>query len=199
MHATDVIGYTADADYWCKECAALTYDRIVDGVLRTVADERPQFSAVDFEGNDVHPIFASDEMPAGAICNRCKSELTEPCDCSDEYGPCEAHGVTLVQREGASTRTADDLLVTFLEDARDIDPSCLAPYGLDVLARARQNLNDNESLGVAWFSNDEEGAALHDEVRSVVDQVESHLDAVTYWEDGYRIVRMSEDCPLWNG
>ena len=33
------------------------------------------------------------------------------CSCSWEDGPCELHGTYLVVREGASTRTADDLLM----------------------------------------------------------------------------------------
>lgn len=80
MNATDVIGWTADADYWCTECATLTFDRMVDGVLRTVQDDREQFHALDSEGNPVTPIFASDETPAGTICTLCKDEITEPAD-----------------------------------------------------------------------------------------------------------------------
>lgn len=72
--AWEIVGYTADADIWCPECAALVYDRTVDGVLRTVADERETFRAVDFEGNDVHPIFSSDEYD-GDTCNRCGEEI----------------------------------------------------------------------------------------------------------------------------
>jgi hypothetical protein len=50
VKAWDVVGFTADADVWCRECAADVYgaDVLTD---RTVADG---------EGNPVRPIFASD-------------------------------------------------------------------------------------------------------------------------------------------
>jgi hypothetical protein len=77
MNATDVIGYSADADIYCPACAALIYDRVIDGVLRTVADEREAFTALDFEGNAVHPIFGSDELEPDDACARCHERLIE--------------------------------------------------------------------------------------------------------------------------
>lgn len=67
MNATDIIGWTADADYWCDECAELVYG--------PESDDRK-----DGEGNDVHPIFASDETPAGSVCGRCSREITDPAE-----------------------------------------------------------------------------------------------------------------------
>lgn len=84
--AWTVIGYTADADYHCPECAALIYDRTIDGVLRTVADERQAFTALDFEGNAVHPIFASDELDAGTTCGRCGERLSDDDELCVEHG-----------------------------------------------------------------------------------------------------------------
>lgn len=178
MHATDVIGFTADADYWCSSCATEAYGPDVDGRR-------------DSEGNEVHPIFGSDETPAGASCNRCHAEITEPCDCSEEFGPCELHCTILAQREGSSSRSADELCVVFLEDAQEIDAECLAPYGRDVLERAQAAL-----AAAGPFSHWFEDESLGEELRDVVRQVETRIDAWTVWDDGYRIVKPSDDCPL---
>lgn len=77
LKAWHIVGYTADADVWCPECAALVYDRRVNGVLRTVRDEREGFNAIDFEGNSVNPIFASDEGADEMVCNRCNQPIME--------------------------------------------------------------------------------------------------------------------------
>lgn len=113
--------------------------------------------------------------------------MTE-CDCSEEYGPCEMHCVQLAQREGASLRTADELCLVYLDDALGIDPECLSPYGLDVKLRAETALRE---LSDACMSNWLDDHQLADELRDVCWQVESHLDAQTYWEDGYRIVKIT--------
>lgn len=49
MKAWDIIAYTADADIYCPECA----ERLYPGCEGT---------ADDHEGNEVHPVFASDEI-----------------------------------------------------------------------------------------------------------------------------------------
>jgi hypothetical protein len=71
----EIVGYTADADIYCPECAALTYDRRIDSVLRTVADEREQFQALDFEGNTVSPVFL-DQLEGDEHCGRCSTEIS---------------------------------------------------------------------------------------------------------------------------
>lgn len=118
--------------------------------------------------------------------------VVEDCDCSEEYGPCGEHSETLIRREGASTRTADDLARTFLHDAVSVGAE-LSPYGRDVRNRADMALDANERLGVAWLPDDEVGAELADELQSVVWQVESAMpDGLrVYWEDGYSIVRIT--------
>lgn len=118
------------------------------------------------------------------------------CGCTDEYGPCDAHGDILIVRDGASVRTADESAVLFIEDACSLG-AALSPYGDDVLKRANEALEANRSQasGVAWL--DDEG--LHDEVMTVYGQVETELATLgiyTYQQDGYWMVRPSEDCPL---
>jgi hypothetical protein len=123
-----------------------------------------------------------------------RETVVTDCDCTEEYGPCEEHGETLVSREGAAVRTADDLLVTFIDDARDAGRFVLSPWGEDVLRQAEDNLSANESMGVRWLSGDEEGASIREDLDTLQYQVEAELATAglsTYWEDGYRIVRIT--------
>ena len=115
-------------------------------------------------------------------------------ECSEEYGPCEQHGDTLVQREGASLRTGDELALLYLDDMESLGQGDLSPYGADVRARAEAALEANRSprSGTAWIDDSD----LVDELNDVVYQVESASDYLTYWDDGYRIVRPSDD---WEG
>ena len=113
------------------------------------------------------------------------------CECSDEYGPCEAHGETLVQREGASLRTADELILILCQDLVDLGAG-LSLYGADVLAQAEAYVDqpypdDGDADYVGTF------AAL----TTLADQLEADLGVSVIWDDGYRIVRPAADCPLY--
>lgn len=44
----------------------------------------------------------------------------DECECTEDYGPCDRHSETIVSREGASTRTADELVAVFLSDVTDL-------------------------------------------------------------------------------
>jgi hypothetical protein len=49
-------------------------------------------------------------------------------------------------------------------------------------------------MGVAWLNNDDAGAGLADELATVAQQVETELYTLgysTYWEDGFRIVKIT--------
>lgn len=119
--------------------------------------------------------------------------MTDTCDCSEEYGPCELHGETVTRREGASTRTADDLQSVFVADAVALGAT-LSPYGKSAIAEIDAALESERSMGVAWLPNDETGAGLADELGSLVSQMETELHTLgysVYWEDGYRIVRVT--------
>lgn len=72
QRVTDIVGYTGDADVWCPPCAALVYDRRVDGILRTIL----QGDAIDYEGNTVTPLFRNDVTDRDN-CGRCGDDLTE--------------------------------------------------------------------------------------------------------------------------
>lgn len=114
------------------------------------------------------------------------------CDCTEEFGPCEQHSELFVSREGASLRTADELLTVFLNDAKDLGAE-LSPYGQDVLTRADAALMEYAKENVsfsAWLDD----AELQDELATVVSQLETELYTLgysIYWEDGYRIVKIT--------
>jgi len=56
-----IIGYTADADTWCPTCATRNYGANLE-------------TATDDEGNEVYPIFDTDEVASYWVCHSC----TEP-------------------------------------------------------------------------------------------------------------------------
>lgn len=49
MKAWEIVAYAYDASLHCRECALKHFGKNPDGLL-------------DSEGNEVHPIFASDEL-----------------------------------------------------------------------------------------------------------------------------------------
>lgn len=134
------------------------------------------------------------------------SKYGPACDCADEYGPCEDHGTVIVRREGASTRTADDLLYVYLCDVVDViadateGETVLSPWGADVLERAGALLDQNESMGVRWFPEDESEGIMGelDTLRYQLDASMGSLDQTiwSFWNDGFWIVEVHEDCPL---
>jgi hypothetical protein len=131
------------------------------------------------------------------------TEIT--CDCSDDYGPCEQHGTVVVQREGASLRTADDLLLLFCEDAdavlweRTGEPR-ISPWGRAVIAQSERALNANDpGNGCRWFSPEDE--RLRDDLVTLQSQLESELASLdqpinVVWEDGYVFYEVADSCPL---
>jgi hypothetical protein len=128
------------------------------------------------------------------------------CDCTEDYGPCEDHGTLAVYREGSSIRTGDELLLVFCMDALDLIATVtgedrMTPWAGEVLADANENLEASRGMGVAWLSIDPEGDAIRDDLQTLANQLESDLGTLdashwTYWEDGFRVVRIHADCPL---
>lgn len=110
------------------------------------------------------------------------------------YPECEVCGESaeheheaVVIREGASLRTADELLECFVSDAIDLGAE-LSPYGAESLRLAREALENDRSArsGVAWIESDDVREGLAD----LAWQVEADLsDYCVVWEDGYVIYR----------
>lgn len=117
---------------------------------------------------------------------------TGTCECSDEYGPCEFHGETVVMREGSASRAADDLAHTFLGDVASV----LRRWPSEEFRKAELRLgNALHDSGGSWFDDPDDA----DECRELCTEGESALgDAgyVTYWDDGYRIIRPLPGCPM---
>lgn len=117
---------------------------------------------------------------------------TWDCDCTEEYGPCELHAELLVSREGAALRTADELLSMFIDDAVALGAE-LSPYGKDIVFRSDAAMYVPGAMS-NWLPDTEEGYELRDALQTVAYQVESELDTLgysTYWDDGYRILKIT--------
>ena len=122
------------------------------------------------------------------------------CGCDEQYGPCEQHGTVIVQREGASTYSADELLLLFADDASLVLHDAgteLTPWADNVIYRAHGFLDNavDEFTHVAWLPEGSKGEAMRVELVTLADQLSSELSTLdvphfTYWDDGYRIVKV---------
>ena len=122
--------------------------------------------------------------------------MSDQCECSNEYGPCERHGKTLVVREGASLRTADELTLLLIEDLVSVGAELSATGRIDFKRLTDALERDrNPETGTAWFSDPDDADAAQD----LAFQVEQYVgDLCVIRDDGYRIVRPSGDCPLYS-
>lgn len=132
MHATDIIGWTADADVWCDSCATDAY-----GPEPETQDRR------DYEGNPVHPIFADNESDLLAdtdrvSCNRCHTTLAEWCDiCEDPNHATSDHGEPIIMFEhgrrdewaNVGDRLSSAMVLVDRDAARLVNPSTAFDYG----------------------------------------------------------------------
>ncbi len=66
MNSFDVVGYTFEADMYCVSCTQKRFGRGYD-------------TAIDREGNEVHPIFAGSEVegPEDECCGACGDVILE--------------------------------------------------------------------------------------------------------------------------
>jgi hypothetical protein len=118
---------------------------------------------------------------------------TYPCGCdTEEPLPCEEHLVIVVAREGASLRTADELVLQFIVDAQDVAEAAnqtikLAPWGEDVVKQAGEAMDDGDN----WLADD----TLSDHLHTVANQMETELAGLdgggfyVHWDDGFLIYR----------
>lgn len=121
--------------------------------------------------------------------------MTTACDCSEDYGPCEAHAEVLAQREGASLRTADELCAVFIGDV----DALLAEAGVTPDAGMVAAVGDAEAY---WNACPSGGWApiggaddypLADALRDALTFAEQSLPEGVYvwWDDGYVISRVT--------
>ena len=64
------MGYKADADLWCPECALREYGKPPDRAEREIFPGTP-----DREGNEMFPVFAGAEFDWEPVCGRCGEKL----------------------------------------------------------------------------------------------------------------------------
>jgi len=124
------------------------------------------------------------------------------CECSEDYGPCSDHSEVLAQREGASTRTADELLAVFIGDVSDILGRRITERDASDVADAYWTVTDNAG---GWIDHDHSpvvigtdveatsmdvlGEALRDAATYGAEGALSDVGAVVWWDDGYVISR----------
>lgn len=109
------------------------------------------------------------------------------CDCTYDYGVCDKHGTVLAQREGASARTTDELCALFLADAATL-------VDAERIAQATA-LAGTYSDVTGWCEDADTAESLYDAVYMVESWL--RIGIVTFWDDGYRIVQVSDDCPIY--
>ena len=127
------------------------------------------------------------------------------CECSEDFGACENHRDVLAQREGAASRTADDLVFVFLEDVLVIadarEEGTDAPTQLEGLRESVTYWGDDEkwtdNYGCRWVREEltAEGIQIADEIM-LGESVLADLGLSVDWDDGYVISRYHADCPL---
>lgn len=107
--------------------------------------------------------------------------MSNECDCSDEFEPCDEHCELLVMREGSAVRTADELNILFCREAVDL--------GAFLTPDETVELDEIEAKCDRWLDDLELADALID----LADRVECRLPdgVLVYFEDGYRIVRVT--------
>ena len=89
MNATDIIGYTYEADYHCVDCTIERFKEhrpaLGDPMAFAADENRILYNQTDSEGNTVHPVFADaegyideDGRDTGASCGDCFEYVIEP-------------------------------------------------------------------------------------------------------------------------
>ena len=72
MKAWKVVAYTYDADVHCVECAGDRFYVIRSGQVERDEVDLPE----DSEGNEVHPVFAS-QVEGSMMCGDCEREVLD--------------------------------------------------------------------------------------------------------------------------
>ncbi len=70
--ATEVVGYTYEADYHCVDCTRSRFGQ--ESNEHSYAEQ----GIVDSERNPIHPVFADSETRAGTACGTCYETYIEP-------------------------------------------------------------------------------------------------------------------------
>ncbi len=71
-----IVGYTYEAACYCPDCTARDWTEARLSHLPGERDEHSLFMTMfDREGNQVHPVFTTDESAADLYCDRCLAHL----------------------------------------------------------------------------------------------------------------------------
>lgn len=130
----------------------------------------------------------------------CIGFASDECEeCSEDYGPCEAHIEVLVMREGGNTRTADELNSVFISDAVDLGVVLSESDAADIIEIDALLAEDH------WLSNNEDRWCeilidIRDRVESSLYELYAKQDEHLFvnFEDGYVIGKILPGSPLLN-
>ena len=123
--------------------------------------------------------------------------MRDPTDFCPRCGEDETTTIprVLAQREGASTRTADELMAVFIGDVESLRPE-IRPYDAamtDAVDLADDYWDACPDGGWAPMPEDDSygmGEALADAV-SAAESALADLELSVWWDDGYRITRVT--------
>lgn len=138
--------------------------------------------------------------------------MTSKCECSEDFGPCEDHCTVYAQREGSAVRTGDELAAVYVGDAASIfltsilayiddatnemivsGPYSMTPGVTDAIVTADDYWEAHPNGG--WCEDTDDSEALTDACRTMEDALGAE-GFWTLWEDGYIILKPTDDCPL---
>lgn len=114
--------------------------------------------------------YATHHNTAGSECEMCEPD--------DERFESEHTHEMFVSRDGASSRTADNLVAVFLDDVAELT-TYVVPEGLA------------SPESTEWCDDSDDSEALQDEARIAEDAL-SDADMFVVWEDGYVIQSIVE-------
>lgn len=109
--------------------------------------------------------------------------INSECGCSWEMGPCEGHAEVLVQREGAHSRTGDELIMCFIDDAMSLGAE-LSAFGRAIYDDACVALGESR-----WIEDDDLAEALQD-LAGQVECGEMPDDSFVVWDDGFIVYKL---------
>lgn len=214
-NAADIVGYTFRADIFCPRCIidqlptgegeAFDGWKLAEGAApMSTEDNLDEIAAAfvinrmderTYDSGDFPKVIFASMIERDERCGVCGESLVEgydDCECSEEYGPCELHTDVLAQREGASTRTADDLAYVFLTDVVGILEAEGRPVPAQLAEAVAYWTEDDlwdDNMGCRWVKETVE-AEIHDDINTGESALYD-IGASVWWDDGYVIARIT--------
>ena len=121
-----IVGFTADADTWCVDCAIAHYG---DGIMKNGS-----VLVLDGEGNEVHPLFSTDESgDTPDSCGDCCALI------DTSWSPSAVDYAIDRIAEAIETRRRNDVLDTWAEHVRWCGITSTDRYILDMYTKSSKH------------------------------------------------------------